>query len=100
MISDVKFLKPFITYKYIVSKNLNINLTNKQKAFIKQLKEARYEKQKDILSNYSKSFINNMIDKNIIEKEVYKEKKNIKLDLKKVKLKQLSLQQDVFIIKS
>ncbi len=94
MISDVKFLKPFITYKYIVSKNLNINLTNKQKTFIKQVKEASYEKQKDILSNYSKSFINNIIDKNIIEKEVYKEKKNIELDLKKVKLKQLSLQQD------
>ena len=94
MISNVKFLEPNIVYKYIVRRNLDINLTNKQKIFIKEVKGASFEEQKNILSNYSKSFINNIIDKNIIEKKVYKEKKNIRLDLQKVKLKKLSLQQD------
>ncbi len=95
MISNVKFLEPNVAYKYIVRRNLDINLTNKQKIFIKEVKGASFEEQKNILSNYSKSFINNIIDKNIIEKKVYKEKKNIRPDLQKVKLKKLSLQQDV-----
>ena len=94
MISNVKFLEPNIIYKYIVRRNLDINLTNKQKIFMKEFKGAGFKEQKNILSNYSKSFINNIIDKNIIEKKVYKEKKNIRLDLQKVKLKKLSLQQD------
>ncbi len=70
MISNVKFLEPNIVYKYIVRKNLDINLTNKQKIFIKEVKGASFEEQKNILSNYSKSFINNIIDKNIIEKSL------------------------------
>ena len=35
MISNVKFLEPNIVYKYIVRRNSDINLTNKQKIFIK-----------------------------------------------------------------
>ena len=95
MISNVKFLESNIVYKYIVRKNLDINLTNKQKIFIKELKGVNFEEQKNILSNYSKSFIDNIINKNIIEKKVYTKKLNIRLDRQKVKLKKLSLQQDV-----
>ena len=94
MISNVKFIEPNVVYIYIVRSNLDISLTNKQKVFIKEVKGASFEEQKNILSNYSKSFINNIIDKNIIEKKFYKEKKKIRLDLQKVKLKKLSLQQD------
>ena len=47
MISNVKFLEPNIIYKYIVIRNLDINLTNKQKIFIKEVKGAFFEEQKN-----------------------------------------------------
>ena len=49
MISNVKFLEPNIVYKYILRRNLDINLTNKQKNFIKEVKGASLEEQKNIL---------------------------------------------------
>lgn len=93
MIANVSFLKPNISYKYLVQRNLNINLTNKQKKFIKEIKESSFEKQKEIIKNYSSSFINNMINKSIIKKNIYKVENNFYQKLRQVKLKKLSLQQ-------
>ena len=94
MISNVSFLKSNISYSYSVRKNLKINLTKKQKKFLIEIKQGGPKGQQGVIKNYSREFINNAIKKKIIEKKIYKEKINLNLDLRKVKLKRLSLHQD------
>ena len=94
MISNTNFLKPVFSHKYSVSKTLEKNLTNKQKIFVKEIKETDYDNHINVIENYSNGFINNLIKKGVIEKESFIKKNNSNIDLKQIKLKLLSSHQN------
>ena len=94
IIANATFLEPEMSFKYLVRRNCKITLTNKQKTFIKEIEETNFEKHQKITNKYSNWFIYNIIKKGIIEKHLYKDKKNEYLNLQQVKLKKLSRHQE------
>ena len=95
IISNDKFLE--LKAKIFLAENNNYiyKLTGKQKEFINYLSE-NYLSYKDIVkeSIYKKSFIDNLVKKNIIYKKHQLNKEFFKLDLRRIKLNKLNLYQE------
>ena len=97
LIQDSSFIKLDKYYKYIINKNFNSKLTNKQINFLQIIKENKINQNE--VKNFSKSFIYNLISKGIINKKNIKKKYISNINLKNINLKKLSKHQNIIFQK-